>query len=64
MHDIIMYNVTLVCCHWLVNWWKKMWFCATQVADDFMDITSPLKALSDAAVAPFGNLSEIYYHCW
>jgi len=26
------------------------------VADDFMDITSPLKALSDAAVAPFGKL--------
>jgi len=27
-----------------------------QVADDFMDITSPLKALSDAAVTPFGKL--------
>jgi len=27
-----------------------------QVADDFMDITSPLKALSDAAAAPFGKL--------
>jgi len=27
-----------------------------QVAEDFMDITSPLKALSDAAVAPFGKL--------
>jgi len=30
--------------------------CAAQVADDFMDITSPLKALSDAATAPFGTL--------
>jgi len=30
--------------------------CATQVADDFTDITTPLKALSDAAVAPFGQL--------
>ena len=30
-----------------------------QVADDFMDITTPLKALSDAANAPFGNLIHI-----
>jgi len=27
-----------------------------QVADDFTDISSPLKALSDAAVAPFGQI--------
>jgi len=33
---------------------------AVQVADDFMDITSPLKALSDAAVAPFGE--SCYLH--
>ena len=32
------------------------WFCIVQVADDFTDISSPLKALSDAAVAPFGQI--------
>ena len=32
-----------------------------QVADDFVDIASPLKQLSDAAVVPLG-LFIIYYH--
>jgi Vinculin family len=31
-----------------------------QVADDFMDITSPLKALSDAANAPFGIMKLFF----
>jgi len=33
-----------------------------QVADDFMDITSPLKAMSDAAVAPFGKLALFLFY--
>lgn len=29
-------------------------FCVYQVANDFMDISTPLKMMSDAAMAPYG----------
>jgi hypothetical protein len=36
-----------------------------QVADDFMDISTPLKALSDAAMAPFGReITDATVYCY
>jgi len=77
VHDITVhsahFHVIKYQSQWLSSlcWWKNSWFNAVQVADDFMDITSPLKALSDAASAPFGNwdltlvclkINKFYYY--